>query len=93
MDYTLHIQLSSAEGAVIRALGLMERRGFTIRQCTVGEPDGAGRELDVTVTSSRSGDLLKRQLERLHDVFFVELMPAKPDRQPKPGIRPVTRRT
>lgn len=93
MDYTLHIQLSSAEGAVIRALGLMERRGFTISTCTVGEPDGAGRELDVTVSSTRSGDLLKRQLERLHDVFFVELVPADPARQSKPGIRPVTRRT
>ena len=73
MDYTLHIQLSSTEGAVIRALGLMERRGYTLKTCSVGEPDGMGRDLDVTVTSTRSGDLLKRQLERLHDVFFVEL--------------------
>ena len=92
MEYTLHVQLSNAEGAVIRALGLVERRGFTIKRCTVGEPDNAGRELNLTVTSERSGDLLKRQLERLHDVFFVELVPVKPAMQNKRGIRPVTRR-
>ena len=92
MDHTLHIQLSSCEGAVIRALGLMERRGYSLKTCSVGESDGMGRELDVTVTSTRSGDLLKRQLERLHDVYFVELKPAAPIKLRNPGIRPITRR-
>ena len=92
MEHTLNIQLSSCEGAVIRALGLMERRGFAIQTCTVGEPDGNSRALDVTVTSDRSGDLLKRQLERLHDVISVELKPAEPARPQQPGIRPITRR-
>lgn len=93
MDHLLHIQLSRSEGAIIRALGLMERRGFTIKKCSVEESDHAGLDMDVTVTSSRPGDLLKRQLERLHDVQLVELKPAKPARQQKPGIRPITRRT
>ena len=92
MDHTLHIQLSSCEGALIRALGLMERRGFLISKCTVKEADGNGREMKVTVTSSRPGDLLKRQLERLHDVFHVELKPAAVLKTRKPGIRPMTRR-
>ena len=92
MDHTLHIQLSSCEGAVIRALGLMERRGFSLKKCFVSETDGSRRDLDVTVTSSRSGDLLKRQLERLHDVFSVELKPAEPIKRPEPSIRPVGRR-
>ena len=92
MEHTLHIQLSSSEGAVIRALGLMERRGFTIKKCSVGESDGTGRELAVTVTSSRSGDLLKRQLERLHDILLVELKPAEQIQAKRPGIRPITRR-
>ena len=91
MDHTLHIQLSSVEGAVIRALGLMERRGYTLKTCSVGESDGMGRDLDVIVTSTRPGDLLKRQLERLHDVFFVELKPAEPIKPRNPGIRPITR--
>jgi len=92
MKHTLHLQLSSCDGAVIRALGLMERRGFSLDTCSVSEADGTGRSMDVTVSSSRSGDLLKRQLERLHDVFFVELEPAPASKPRTPGIRPVTRR-
>lgn len=90
MDHELHIQLSSCEGAVIRALGLMERRGYILKTCSVGEPDGVRRDLDVIVTSTRSGDLLKRQLERLHDVSYVELKPAAPIKPHNPGIRPIT---
>lgn len=92
MNHTLHIQLSSVEGAVIRALGLIERRGFSLVTCSVSEPDGAGRDMDVTVSSTRPGDLLKRQLERLHDVFHVELKPAAAMQKQQAGIRPVTRR-
>jgi len=92
MDYALRIQLSSVEGAVIRALGLMERRGYTLVKCSLGESDGTGRNMDVTVTSSRSGDLLKRQLERLHDVYHVELLPTAVPGPKQTGVRAVTRR-
>ncbi len=91
MNHTLTIQLSSAEGAVIRALGLIERRGFSLGTCSVGEADSSGRVMKVQVSSSRPGDLLKRQLERLHDVHHVELKPAMKLKQRRPGIRPVTR--
>ena len=87
MKHTLHLQLSSCDGAIIRELGLMERRGFSLNTCSVGESDGLGRVMDVTVTSSRSGDLLKRQLERLHDVLFVELKPAATKQKQNPRIR------
>jgi len=93
MNYTLHIQLSSVEGAVIRALGLIERRGFSLVTCSVSEPDGTGRDMEVTVSSTRPGDLLKRQLERLHDVFSVELKPVASMQAQQPGVRPITRRT
>lgn len=92
MNYTLRIQLSSVEGAVIRALGLIERRGFSLIKCSVSESDGTGRDMEVSVTSSRPGDLLKRQLERLHDVYKVELIPTVTGNPPKPGVRPITRR-
>ncbi|NOR20198.1 MAG: hypothetical protein GQ538_08950 [Xanthomonadales bacterium] len=92
MNYSLRIQLSSVEGAVIRALGLMERRGYSLNKCLVGESDGTGRNMEVSVTSSRSGDLLKRQLERLHDVYHVELLPAAVPGPKQPGVRPITRR-
>jgi acetolactate synthase II small subunit len=92
MNYSLRIQLSSVEGAVIRALGLMERRGYSLNKCSVGEADGTGRNMEVSVSSSRSGDLLKRQLERLHDVYHVELLPVAVSKPSQPGVRPITRR-
>ena len=92
MNYSLRIQLSSVEGAVIRALGLMERRGYSLNKCSVGESDGSGRNMVVSVNSTRSGDLLKRQLERLHDVYHVELLPAVVSDTNPPGVRPITRR-
>lgn len=89
MKYTLHIQLSSGYGAVIRALGLVERRGYSLDTCSVSESDGDSRVMDITVSSSRSGDLLKRQLERLHDVFLVELKQSDTNKAHTPDIRPV----
>jgi len=91
MSHTLRIQLSSVEGAVIRALGLIERRGYSLNKCSVSESDGTGRSMEVTVTSNRPGDLLKRQLERLHDVYHVELIPTAIVNPHKPGIRPIGR--
>jgi len=87
MNHTLTIQLSGSEGAVIRTLGLIERRGFSLDKCSVGKVDSSGRTMEVQVSSTRPGDLLKRQLERLHDVFHVEVQPAT---APNPRIRPVT---
>ena len=89
MKYTLHIKLSSGYGAVIRALGLVERRGYSLNTCSVCEPDGNSRIMDITVSSSRSGDLLKRQLERLHDVINVELKTVEANKTHTPYIRPV----
>ncbi len=74
MKHTFHIQLRSCDGAVLRAIGLMERRGFRLASCTVGEAQGDGQSMQVCVASERPGDLLKRQLERLHDVLWVEIM-------------------
>lgn len=91
MNHTLNIQLSGAEGAVIRTLGLIERRGFSLGSCSVGDIENNSRSMKVSVSSTRPGDLLKRQLERLHDVLHVELKPAA-IRPRTPRIRPVTRR-
>lgn len=79
MQHTLHIQLRNGEGAVLRALGLMERRGFRLEACTVSEAGGDGRPMLVRVESDRPPELLQRQLERLHDVLWVKLgQPASP---------------
>ena len=74
MKHNFHIQLRSCEGAVLRAIGLMERRGFQLASCTVSEAQGDGQAMQVCVASERPGELLKRQLERLHDVRWVEIL-------------------
>ena len=92
MKHALRIQLRSGEGAVIRSVGLIERRGYSLNKCPVSESDGTRRDMEVSVTSSRPGDLLKRQLERLHDVHSVELKPVATMNKNNPGIRPINRR-
>ena len=92
MNHSLDITLSGAEGAVIRTLGLIERRGFSLDSCSVGEIQDNRRAMRVSVSSTRPGDLLKRQLERLHDVYTVEVKPAEVMEPRTPGIRPVNRR-
>ena len=93
MNHTLTIQLSGSEGAVIRTLGLIERRGFSLDRCSVGGIENNSRVMEVSVSSTRPGDLLKRQLERLHDVLHVELKPVAVIKARTPGLRPVIRRT
>ena len=92
MKHTLQIRLSNSEGAVIRALGLIERRGYRLDKCTVSEAGDSGRAMEVTVTSARPGDLLKRQLDRLHDVLSVELKPAANMHKTTTRVRPISRR-
>lgn len=91
MRHELHIQLRSCEGAVLRALGLMERRGFKLASCTVAEAQGDGQAMEVCLTSGRPTDLIKRQLERLHDVLWVDIrQPAEPWVEPA-APRPIGR--
>ena len=73
MKHSLQIQLKSNEGALLRTLGMIERRGFRIDSMSLSEPGGDGRALAVNVTSDRAVELLQRQLDRLHDVLWVEL--------------------
>ncbi len=103
MRHTLHIQLRTCEGAVIRALGLIERRGFRLETVHAGEAQGDGQTLRVTVSGTRPVDLLKRQLERLYDVIWVEPDTADKSAGRSPhgtnpgmhgaGTRPLPRRT
>ncbi|MEE4175681.1 MAG: ACT domain-containing protein [Xanthomonadales bacterium] len=105
MKHTLQVQICAREGAVLRTLGLVERRGFRIESLNVAEAQGDGQAMRLTVRSDRSIALLKRQLERLHDVIWVEMESDGPaaggltkhelmGRGVQPaGVRPVTRRS
>jgi acetolactate synthase regulatory subunit len=72
-QHQFQIQLRDSEGAVLRTLGMIERRGFRLDSLQVGEVTDTGRAMAVVASSIRPGDLLKRQLERLHDVVQVDI--------------------
>ena len=59
MNHSLEIILSSAEGAVIRTLGLIERRGFGLDSCSVGEILDNRRAMEVSVTSTRRSEVFR----------------------------------
>ena len=77
MRHQMTIELDASEGALLRTLGQVERRGFSLRSCTLREQASSGYMLEIAVESNRPVAVLKRQLERLHDVRMVVLRVAK----------------
>ncbi|MCG8442860.1 MAG: ACT domain-containing protein [Caulobacterales bacterium] len=74
MSARFAITLSEAEGAAIRVLGLVERRGWTIHAATLEPPNGGKRRLALIARprdGARDPRVLRRQLERLFDVEAV----------------------
>ena len=74
MNIKLNISLNHVEGAVIRILGTIERRGHKLLglRSRVPDPGDDIRELLVDVNcGERSPDVLMRQLDRLHDVISI----------------------
>lgn len=72
----LFVEFGTAEGAVIRMIGLVERRGFIVRRVAMAEqPCGRRATLVLLVEprdAGRSIDTLALQLGRLHGVGRVE---------------------
>lgn len=71
---TLCIQLADSEGALMRLIGLVERRGFVVS--TLEKTEAANGESTVTMglkarDGVRSMDVLIRQIGRLFDVRAV----------------------
>jgi len=69
----VEIDFALAEGAVLRMLGLVERRGFEVRGIAMAERDGQGSlALDLRPRDAgRRLELIAAQLRRLHDVRHV----------------------
>ena len=70
----IEIDFAMNEGAVLRMLGLVERRGFEVRGIRMAEArDGRGAlALDVRPRDAgRSLEVVAGQLQRLHDVGSV----------------------
>lgn len=75
MNAQLHIRFKPAEGAIIRILGLIERRGFALRDLAVQDEETDG-SLVVELAprdQARQVDVLARQVGRLIDVKSVSI--------------------
>ena len=76
MSGRIDVDFAFAPGAVLRMLGLVERRGFDVRGI---EMDGAAGSLSLVVEARDSGrrlDVVAGHLRRLHDVRSVSFTPA-----------------
>jgi len=71
----LTVTLAQAEGAIVRVLGLVERRGYVLRGLSMKEKaDSASLVIDVEPRDgSRRTPVLAQQLARLIDVRAVSL--------------------
>ena len=75
MTARLAVQFAANEGALLRILGLIERRGYRIRELGLVEaPSHSSLSILVEARdSSRRPDVLARQVGGLHDVRSVDL--------------------
>lgn len=74
----LQMLLTHAEGALVRTLGLIERRGFRLGAMTV-RPSVHGLQVTLNVSAAdRAPDVLLRQIRRLGDVREVSMDVARP---------------
>lgn len=72
MTTSFEIRLSISEGALLRTLGLIQRRGFGIGNLSLHA--NAGQQLLKVAVDGRGRcpQVLARQLQKLHDVQAVE---------------------
>ncbi|MFU8895762.1 MAG: ACT domain-containing protein [Gammaproteobacteria bacterium] len=73
MNHTLRMNIQKVEGAIIRLLGLIERRGFSVTAMNA-HTDDAAQQVEITVhvhSAGRSVDTLARQIGKLYDVRSV----------------------
>ncbi|HKK02660.1 MAG TPA: ACT domain-containing protein [Gammaproteobacteria bacterium] len=78
MNHTLQMNIQKVEGAIIRLLGLIERRGFCVTAMNA-HSDDAAQQVQITVDlhcGSRSVETLTRQIEKLYDVRSVACLTA-----------------
>jgi len=72
----LKISFTPAEGAVVRMLGLVERRGYALRGLAMEEhSNGASIMIDIEPRdSSRRVEVVARQLDRLIEVKSIAIL-------------------
>jgi acetolactate synthase II small subunit len=74
MRYRLDLVLKPAEGALIRTLGMVERRGFAPRAISGAPAGDDGRwRLQLVVDGQRPAESLRLQLRKVYDCESVEI--------------------
>ena len=78
MSERLVVSFTPAEGAIVRMLGLVERRGYSLRGLAMEErADCASMTIDLEARdASRRVEVVARQLDRLVDVNSVSIVTA-----------------
>jgi acetolactate synthase regulatory subunit len=87
MSRRLEIDLDHHEGALLRVLGTVERRGFDVLEFVADSPDPGHYSVRLRLDGERDPQVLCRQLERLVDVRAVRLVPEPPEPPPPPGFQ------
>ena len=73
MQYRLDLIVSPAEGALVRVIGMVERRGFAPR-AVHAVPRADGRwELGMHIEGTRPMEALRHQLEKVYDCESVAI--------------------
>ena len=85
MSRCLKITLAASEGALIRVLGTVERRGYSLSSLHV-EKDKSNMRVSMQIESDRDANVLCRQLDRLFDVQSV-VLEAEPPVIQTPGFQ------
>jgi acetolactate synthase regulatory subunit len=81
--HILKIEFEAEEGALLRLLGTIQRRGFAVASITMPEFTGALKTVHLTLEPMQASyriEVLQRQIARLHEVRAVTLVVPKPPR-------------
>ena len=84
MTARLDIDFTPAEGAMLRIIGLIERRGYRIRELTLAEQAAKSASLSMLIEARDAGrqpDVVARQVGNLFDVSSVTLSPSQQSAQ------------
>lgn len=81
--HILKVEFEADEGALVRLLGLIQRRGFIVQSVAMPESEGTRKVIHLTVSPLQPAyriEILQRQIERLYEVRAVSLVEPKPPR-------------
>jgi len=83
MKHILKVDFEAEEGALLRLLGVVQRRGFAVLSITMPESADLLNTAHLTLMPLQAYyriEVLQRQIERLHEVRAVTLVTPKPPR-------------